>query len=163
MDLYEHRCKLIEELANRLGIQSITTVAQDAAIYCSEYEGKFDKIVADVPCSGLGVIRKKPDIKLHVEEEDIEKINEIQKAILRNAARYLKKGGRLLYSTCTNTACENEETVQWFLKEFPEFEVDTKEELIPDKFKSGLKDGMLTVSPTHHDTDGFFICLLHKK
>jgi len=163
MDLYEHRCKLIEELANRLGIHSIKTLAQDASEYCTEYEGKFDRIVADVPCSGLGVIRKKPDIKLRVEEEDITKINEIQKAILRNAARYLKKGGRLLYSTCTNTIRENEDTVRWFLKEYPDFEIDTKEELIPEKFRSGLNDGMLTLSPTQHDTDGFFICCLRKK
>lgn len=163
MDLYEHRCKLIDELAERLDIHSITTIAQDAAVYCPEYEEKFDRIVADVPCSGLGVIRKKPDIKLHVEEGDIEKINEIQKAILKNAARYLKKGGRLLYSTCTNTVCENEETVRWFLKEYSEFEIDTNEELIPEKFRSGLKEGMLTLSPTQHDTDGFFICVLHKK
>lgn len=163
MDLYEHRCKLIEELAERLGIGSITTLAQDASEFCAEYEEKFDRIVADVPCSGLGVIRKKPDIKLHVEDGDIEKINEIQKKILRNAARYLKKGGRLLYSTCTNTACENEDTVRWFLEEYPDFEIDTKEELIPEKFKSGLKEGMLTLSPVHHDTDGFFICSLHKK
>ncbi|MBP3285130.1 MAG: 16S rRNA (cytosine(967)-C(5))-methyltransferase RsmB [Clostridia bacterium] len=163
MDLYEHRCKLIEELAERLGIHSITTLAQDASIYCPEYEEKFDRIVADVPCSGLGVIRKKPDIKLRVEEGDIEKINEIQKAILRNAARYLKKGGRLLYSTCTNTACENEDTVRWFLEEYKDFEIDTKEEVIPEKFRSGLVNGMLTLSPTHQDTDGFFICSFCKK
>lgn len=162
MDLYAHRCKLIDDLAKRLGIQSITTVVQDATEYFAKFEEKFDRIVADVPCSGLGVIRKKPDIKLHIEENDIVEINKIQKAILKNAVKYLKKGGRLLYSTCTNTYCENEDTIRWFLSEYPNFEIDTPENLIPEKFRTGLKDGMLTMSPTMHNTDGFFICCLRK-
>jgi len=163
MDLYEHRGELIKETAKRLGVNSVEVKINDATEFISEFENKFDKIVADVPCSGLGVIRKKSDIKLRIEEKDIDEINEIQKKILDNAAKYLKVGGTLVYSTCTVISKENVETVNWFLEKNKNFEVCTDKEKIPTEWRSGLKNGMLLLLPNKHECDGFFICCLRKK
>jgi len=162
MDLYENRCKLIYDTAKRLKITSITVKANDAREFNPELENKFDRIIADVPCSGLGVIRKKPDIKFNIKEEDIANINKIQKDILKNVARYLKVGGRLVYSTCTNVFLENQETVKWFLKEYPNFKIDTDTNLIPNEWKDSLNEGMLSLLPSKNGCDGFFIVSLTK-
>lgn len=162
MDLYPKRVKLIEETAKRLGIYSIKTKIKDATEFSEEFVNKFDRIIADVPCSGLGVIRKKPDIKFNIAEEDIEKINEVQKKILENAARYLKVGGILVYSTCTNIFKENQDTIRWFLNKNSNFKVITDATLIPKEWENGLKDGMLSLLPNMHGCDGFFICCLTK-
>jgi len=161
-DLYPNRIKLIEDTAKRLGIKSIKTKVNDATVFNNEFVDNFDRIIADVPCSGLGVIRKKPDIKFNIKEEDIDSINEIQRKILLNASKYLKVGGILVYSTCTNVFKENQDTVNWFLEGNKNFEVVTDEDLIPDEWKSGLKDGMLSLLPSKHGCDGFFICCLKK-
>lgn len=161
-DIYPNRVKLIEDTAKRLGIKSIKTKIMDATVFNSEFVDKFDRIIADVPCSGLGVIRKKPDIKFNIKEEDIKNINEIQKRILVNAGKYLRVNGILVYSTCTNIFKENEDTINWFLKENKNFKLVTYETLIPDEWKSGLKDGMLSLLPSKHKCDGFFICCLTK-
>lgn len=163
MDLYEHRCKLINETAKRLGIKSISVKVADATEFIPEFSNKFDRIVVDVPCSGLGVIRKKPDIKLRIKEEDIDEINLIQKKILENASKYLKKDGILIYSTCTILKRENQDLVKNFLRENDDFKICTDENLIPDEWKSGLKDGMLSLLPSKHETDGFFICAICHK
>lgn len=162
MELYEHRGELIRQTAKRLGVNSINIKIGDATEFAPEFENKFDKIVADVPCSGLGVIRKKPDIKLRVKEEDINELNKVQKAILKNASLYLKPGGVLLYSTCTILSEENEETVKWFLNENKDFSICTDESIIPSEWRSGINDGMLLLLPNKHNSDGFFICCLKK-
>ena len=163
MELYEHRGELIRQTAKRLGVNSINIKIGDATEFVPEFENKFDKIVVDVPCSGLGVIRKKPDIKLRVKEEDINEINKVQKAILKNASLYLKPGGVLLYSTCTILSEENEETVKWFLNENKDFSICTDESIIPSEWRSGINDGMLLLLPNKHNSDGFFICCLKKE
>lgn len=162
MDLYENRCNLIQDTAKRLKITSITIKANDAREFNPELQNKFDRIIADVPCSGLGVIRKKPDIKFNIQEEDIININKIQKDILKNVSRYLKVGGRLIYSTCTNVFLENQETVKWFLKEYPNFKIDTDINLIPNEWKESLNEGMLSLLPSKNGCDGFFIVSLTK-
>lgn len=162
MDLYPQRVKLIENTASRLGITSIKTRVNDATEFIEEFDNKFDRIIADVPCSGLGVIRKKPDIKFNINEEDIENINIIQKKLLENASRYLKVGGILVYSTCTNIFKENQETIKWFLEKNKNFKVVTDISLIPEEWRDGLEDGMLSLLPNKHNCDGFFICCLSK-
>lgn len=162
VDLYPNRVKLVEDTAKRLGINCIETKACDATIFQKDFENQFDRIIADVPCSGLGVIRKKPDIKFNIKEEDIEEINEVQKQILVNASKYLKTGGILVYSTCTNVFKENKETVKWFLENNAEFEICTDTDLIPNEWKDGLEAGMLSLLPNKHNCDGFFICCLTK-
>lgn len=118
-DLYEHRVRLIETGAKRLGINIISAKTADATVYDGNL-GKFDCILCDVPCSGLGVLRRKPEIK-YKPCEDFTELEEIQLKILKNALKYLKKGGRLLYSTCTLRRDENEKLVNRALMEYNGF------------------------------------------
>ena len=147
-DIHEHRTKLVEQNAKRLGIDIIKTQVKDASIYDEKLNEKFDKILLDVPCLGIGVIKRKPDIKWQRKVEDIEEIIKIQKIILEQCSKYLKQGGYLVYSTCSIFKEENENIIFDFLNENSNFEIvqDSKFSIIPDKQK-----------------DGFFICKLHKK
>lgn len=120
-DLHPHKIELIQKSAERLGISIISASVQDATEQMEQWVGKADRVLADVPCSGIGVIHKKPDIKWHRTIEDVEELCEIQKKILRNAASYLKPDGILVYSTCTILKEENQEQVQMFLDENPGF------------------------------------------
>lgn len=140
-DIHEHRTKLVEKTAKRLEIKIIKTKVKDACIYDSSYKEKFDKILLDVPCMGIGVIKRKPDIKWKREYEDIEKIIKIQKEILEVCSKYLKKGGELVYSTCSIFKQENEDIINDFIeKNKSEFFVDKSNFLtiIPDKNKDGF-------------------------
>lgn len=141
-DLYEHRVKLIFNSAERLGLRIIKTTVQNATEYNKDL-GEFDCVLCDVPCSGLGVLRRKPEIK-YKEPEDFSSLEKIQYSILSNAVNYLKKGGKILYSTCTLRKAENEEIVNRFLKEHKGFEK------IEEK----------TLMPHQADTDGFYFALL---
>lgn len=147
-DIYEHRTKLIEENAKRLGIEIIKTEVKDASIYNEKLKEKFDKILLDVPCLGIGVIKRKPDIKWQRNIEDIKKITNIQVKILENCSRYLKKGGELVYSTCSILKQENENTIFNFLKENDTFDI--------------VENSMTNILPDN-EKDGFFICKLKKK
>ena len=145
-DIHEHRTKLVMENAKRLGINIITTNTKDATKYYKELNGKFDKILLDVPCLGIGVIKRKPDIKWQRKEEDIEEITKIQEKILENCSKYLKSGGELVYSTCSILKDENENLVNEFLKNNSQFTKKYEKTIFTDKKQ-----------------DGFFICKLHKK
>lgn len=144
-DLFEHKIELINNNCKRLGIKNVTARAQDGTLLMNEFVGKADKILADVPCSGLGIIRKKPDIKWNKETEDFDAIINIQQKILDNAEKYLKKGGTLVYSTCTVNKNENENVVKKFAEKY--------------KFKT---EYMQTILPGE-DHDGFFICKMIKE
>ena len=128
-DIYSHKTELIAKSAERLGISIVETSVWDATQFLPEWELKADKVLADVPCSGIGVIHKKPDIKWHRTPEDIRALCETQKKILRNAARYVKPNGILVYSTCTILREENEEQIQTFLEENEDFVLE-KEQLL---------------------------------
>ena len=119
----------------------------------------MDCVIADVPCSGLGIIRKKPDIR-YKNLAELEELPALQLEILCNQARYVKKGGILMYATCTILKRENEEVVRQFLDSHEEFCTEPLE--LPEEFE-GNESGMLTLSPGQHDTDGFFICRLRRK
>lgn len=148
-DVYEHRIKLVQENANRLGISIINTKVKDATIYDKNYNEKFDKILLDVPCLGLGVIKRKPDIKWQRKPEDIEKITKLQFEILTICAKYLKKGGSLVYSTCSILKEENQNIIEKFLK-------DNK------NFTFGDESNPYININTNEIQDGFFICKLIK-
>lgn len=120
-DLHEHKISLIEHAAKRLGISTIHPTVHDGTVRNPLWENGFDRVLADVPCSGIGVIHKKPDIKWKRKEEDIAVLCEIQKKILENAGRYVKNGGILVYSTCTILREENQEQIAKFLQKSPEF------------------------------------------
>ncbi|ARK31051.1 16S rRNA (cytosine(967)-C(5))-methyltransferase RsmB [Halalkalibacter krulwichiae] len=165
-DLHEHKVKLIREQANRLGLTSIKAEATDARKLKMHMNGKqFDRVLIDAPCSGFGVIRRKPDIKWSKQLKDVEAIKEIQSSILNEVAPLLKTGGTLVYSTCTVDKDENEKVVQSFLDRHPDFQLDkTLIERLPEKAKSSkhYKDGMITILPQDFHTDGFFIASLIK-
>lgn len=144
-DLYPHRTELIEKSAERLGLGIVKTRVADATVFDKEL-GEFDCILCDVPCSGLGVIRRKPEIK-YTKPEDFKELEETQKKIVKNALRYLKKGGRLLYSTCTLRRAENENLVIWLEKEYNELYKSYEHTFMPHK------DG----------TDGFYCALFEKR
>lgn len=144
-DLFEHKIELINNNCKRLGIKGVTAKAHDGTVLLDEFIGKADKILADVPCSGLGIIRKKPDIKWNKETEDFDAIISIQKKILENAGKYLKKGGTLVYSTCTFNKNENENVVKDFTEKY-KFKIESMQTILPNE-----------------EHDGFFICKLTKE
>jgi 16S rRNA (cytosine967-C5)-methyltransferase len=164
LDLHEHKVKLIDEQAKRLNLSIIETRVTDSRKASNSFEKEsFDSILVDAPCTGLGVIRRKPDIKWQKREEDIEKITFIQKDILISVASLLKQGGRMVYSTCTIDSMENEEVVNDFLKENPNFKLDkTLIERIPQKLHGMCKEGMVQILPSDFSTDGFFIACMVK-
>ena len=156
-DLHESKLSLIEESVTRLGLTSITVSQRDATEPNNDLIGKADKVICDVPCSGLGVLGKKPDLRYKDLSVAFE-LPEFQLSILTASAQYLKQGGTLVYSTCTLNPEENESVVSQFLENNHDFE------LTP--FKLGdteSKDGMLTLLPHVHHTDGFFIAKIIRK
>ncbi len=153
-DLHEHRAELIRKGAQRLGLTCITAMTADAAVY-DEKMPQADRILCDVPCSGYGVIRRKPEIRYKPLSECCE-LPKLQYAILENAARYLKKGGTLVYSTCTILKAENEKVVERFLKSHPDFE------LVPLP-EYGLTEGFATFSVCYDNCDGFFAAHMRRK
>jgi 16S rRNA (cytosine967-C5)-methyltransferase len=156
-DIYAHRVKLIRDGAKRLKLTNIETVVSDASSSYTEY-GLFDKILCDVPCSGLGVIRRKPEIK-YKSVADFAGLPTLQYAILQNAARHLKPGGFMVYSTCTIRREENEEVAKRFLREHSEFEGVT----FLKEFGKPFGSYHVTILPEHFGGDGFFIAKFRKK
>ncbi len=160
-DIYKHRLELINQNAKRLGINIIETQEMDASKYKEENKEKFDKILLDVPCLGIGVIKRKPDIKWQRKEEDIKEISDLQITILENCSKYLKKGGELVYSTCSILEKENENVIEKFLQSNKNFEtIKIKAPEIFEKYCT--KEGYLAINPTEKN-DGFFICKIRKK
>ena len=163
-DLYEHRLLQVNENAQRLGIKIIKTSQMDAQKEKKEYLEKADKILLDVPCSGLGIIRRKPDIKYKNSITDFDELVGIQKNILNICSKYLKIEGELVYSTCTVNPQENLEVVNDFLNKNPDFcIVGAVSESIGDSIASDLKNGCITLYPDEHGCDGFFICKLKRR
>lgn len=161
-DIHEHRVKLVQNAAKRLGINIIQAKTQDATEFSQDLVGKFDKILLDVPCLGLGVIKRKPDIKWKRKKEDIEEITKIQKAILDNCSKYLKKNGELVYSTCSILKEENEDIIERFLKENLDFKICKENEKNYENIVIfGEKDKYINIYPSN-ENDGFFICKLRK-
>ncbi|WP_332690154.1 16S rRNA (cytosine(967)-C(5))-methyltransferase RsmB [Halalkalibacter lacteus] len=163
-DLHDHKVKLIHEQANRLGLTCIMAEAMDARKIHEKVVQPFDRVLVDAPCSGFGVIRRKPDIKWSKREQDIKAIKKIQLEILHSVAPFVKSGGTLIYSTCTVDKDENEESVAAFLAEHPEFQLDkTLRDRLPEKVVGRYREGMITILPQDFQTDGFFIASLIKQ
>lgn len=153
-DIYESRVRLIDKGAQRLHLGNIRALCGDASVYNPDL-GLADRVLCDVPCSGFGIIGKKPEIK-YKSPEEAEEIEKLQYPILENGAKYVKKGGLLLYSTCTLSKAENEEVCIRFLKTHPDF--------IPVKPLPEITDeNFVTLMPHKNKTDGFFIALFERK
>ena len=157
-DLHPHKKKLIQAGADRLGLSIIKPMTADGKVRREEWVSAFDLVLVDAPCSGLGVIRKKPDIR-YKDPEPLADLPQVQQAILENAAGYVKPGGVLMYSTCTILPRENGEIVAAFLKKHPEF---VREAFTLPGPAGEVSEGEITLWPQVHQTDGFFICKLRK-
>ncbi len=162
-DIYAHKVDLIAEGAKRLGLSIVHTEVSDATVFLEKDKEAFDAVLADVPCSCLGLLRKKPDIRLKKDGSEIDNLIPIQRKILEQAAMYVKTGGVLLYSTCTLSKKENEKNVEWFLQNHPEYTLEDMTPYLPKQMADMGKQGYLTVFPHIHHTDGFFIARLKKK
>lgn len=156
-DIHEHKLQRINENAARLGIKSIKTEAFDAKILDEHLKGRMDVVLVDAPCSGFGIIRRKPDIKYKKTLEDCLELSQLQMEIVTKASEYVKVNGHLIYSTCTINEDENQILIKSFLSKNHHFE------LIPFELGSfGQTDGTMTLFPNVHGTDGFFLAKLKR-
>lgn len=163
-DLHEHKTELIAAGARRLGIDIITTQARDSAVLDEEFFESADAVLADVPCSGLGIIHKKPDIKWGFDAAAQNELAQLQYKILETGSKYVRRGGVLVYSTCTISQKENLDNTKRFLKEHDDFELCGFEEVLPDFCKKeSAKRGYVQFYPTDEGMDGFFICKMKRK
>ena len=144
-DLTEQKVSLIQENINRTGALNVTAQQWDATVLDEDSIRKYDTVIADLPCSGLGIIRKKPDIKYNQTEESLAELTQLQKKILDTVCQYVKDGGVLSYSTCTINKSENENQIEDFLSSHKEFKVESMTQLFPNE-----------------EHDGFFICVMKK-
>lgn len=160
LELYEHRVELIKHTLKRLNVPNVSVMQADSSKDISEFRNKFDVVLVDAPCSGLGVLSK-PDIKLHKSEEEAISLSKLQYSILSACASYVKAGGTLVYSTCTLSKRENEQVIQRFLESHAEFSpCDFETENA--ELNRRINNGMLTILPHIDNTDGFFIAKLKR-
>ena len=162
-DVYPHRVELIRAAARRLSLENVRPVVHDARKGQPSLELAMDAVLVDAPCSGLGVIQDKPDIKYRLKEEDFESILPLQREILENCSHFVRVGGRLVYSTCTILPEENEAQVNAFLSRHPEFEPDTDDSWLPEALRGKSADGMLTILPHRDGMAGFFIARMRRR
>ncbi|MGV2941057.1 16S rRNA (cytosine(967)-C(5))-methyltransferase RsmB [Mesobacillus sp. LC4] len=165
LDLHEHKVKLISENAERLGLKNIEAQKMDSRQAAAQFEKEsIDRVLLDAPCSGLGVMRRKPDMKYTKQEQDLSQLQTIQLSLLESVAPLLKAGGTLVYSTCTVDTAENQEVVQEFLRAHPEFEGDTTfSERMPETIKPLIDGFDVQILPQDFGSDGFYIACLRKK
>lgn len=160
-DISHSKVDKILENTKRLGIEKIIAKVSDATIFDEKSKNKADVLIADVPCSGLGIIGRKPDIKYNVSPVKIDSLIKLQRQILSNAVEYVKPGGYLVYSTCTINKMENEKNVLWLCENYP-FEL-VKDDSVFYEYSASETDGCIQLIPGKHETDGFFIAKLRKK
>lgn len=161
-DISDYKVQFIEENAKRQHLDNIKVQVWDATIFDPKQEQKADILFVDAPCSGLGVMGKKRDIKYRMNPGQLEEIIKLQREILDTVWPYVKKGGFMMYSTCTINKQENEEQVQWFTKNYP-FEVVSMKEELPGQLSEYETEWGLQLLPGIHDTDGFFLVKLRRK
>lgn len=164
LDLTRRKLNLIEEACLRLGVKMVKGIRGDASRPLPIPEGlRFDRILADVPCSGFGTLRRNPDLRWRKREEDVRRLSSLQSSILRNVSGYLRVGGILVYSTCTIFREENEVVVEDFLKSHPDFRLDAIEAVLPERHHLLIRHGYFSTFPPSDGMDGFFAARLIKK
>ncbi|MDK2821093.1 MAG: rRNA (cytosine967-C5)-methyltransferase [Clostridia bacterium] len=165
-DVHENRLKLIDENCRRLGVNCVKTKMVDARQLGNFFPEIADYLLIDAPCSGLGVLRRRPDARWHKEETQIEELSSLQLEIMLGAKQVLKPGGVMVYSTCSIAPEENQEVINKFLDTAEDFFLDSLEDflpVIPEDLKPSAKQGWVQLLPQCHGTDGFFIARLKKK
>ena len=163
-DLTEYKVGLIQENIERTGLSNVEAVQQDALIFDETSIGKADIVLADLPCSGLGVLAKKTDLKYKATKEGADSLAKLQREMLKNVQAYVKDEGKLVYSTCTINPAENMDNVHWFLNEYPEFElIDIHGSLCEELQKDVKENGCIQLLPGVHQSDGFFLACMKKR
>ena len=172
LDANAVRLKMVDETAERLGISIISTIHYDATYLMEENKlllPSYDLVLCDVPCSGLGLLHRKPDIRLRMSYDLIQGLLPIQESILENSCHRVKPGGYLVYSTCTINPDENENRITAFLDAHPEFTLTAFDGLLPEAIRKNerlldqSREGMMTILPDEEGMDGFFIAKMRKR
>jgi len=162
-DIREHRIRLVNEVKERLGIRIISAEVFDAETFDEDYAEKADRVLVDAPCTGLGILRRKPDIKWTRKPEDIKNLAALQSRMLEVSSRYVKRGGVIAYSTCTVMKEENEDVVKGFLEKRDDFRAADISATVPAELqRPSLKDGYIRLFPNVEGVDGFFIAKLQR-
>ncbi|MBO4336758.1 MAG: methyltransferase domain-containing protein, partial [Lachnospiraceae bacterium] len=161
-DISEAKLKLIREAAARCGFDRVKVLENDASEYNKDFEDAYDIVICDLPCSGLGIIGKKPDIKYNMTSEKSMELAELQRKILENAVRYVVNGGILIFSTCTLRTCENSDNVS-FIKNLPKTGGIPIAGLLPEGMEAGKEDCFVQILPGEYGSDGFWISCFWKK
>lgn len=161
-DLTEYKISLVEENIARCGFSNMQTKVWDATVFDPSMEGKADVVLADLPCSGLGIMGKKPDIKLRLKEEELPALSGLQREILSVVSRYVKPGGVLVYSTCTIDRMENEDNAEWIERELP-FKKKEIGPLLPEFLRGDCEENRIQFLPGIHPCDGFFIAVFERE
>ncbi|MBE5766333.1 MAG: 16S rRNA (cytosine(967)-C(5))-methyltransferase RsmB [Clostridiales bacterium] len=159
-DVYEHRVRILTAVAKRLGLDNMRPAVRDASKLKESSVNEMDAVLLDAPCSGIGVLGNKPDAKYKYTNSKVDELVELQKNLLDTVCQYVRPGGALVYSTCTVLPEENEEQVRAFLERHPDFHLAEFD--VPEEYKSGLKDGMLTLHSHIHHCEGFFIARMER-
>ena len=163
-DLTEYKVGLIQENIERTGLSNVEAVQQDALTFDETSVGKADIVLADLPCSGLGVLAKKTDLKYKATKEGTDSLAKLQREMLKNVQAYVKDEGKLVYSTCTINPAENMDNVHWFLNQYPEFElIDIHGSLCEELQKDVKENGCIQLLPGVHQSDGFFLACMKKR
>jgi 16S rRNA (cytosine967-C5)-methyltransferase len=162
-DISESKLNLVRENAQRLGIKIISTLHNDASTVLDEYKSSADRLLVDAPCSGLGIMRKKPEIRWNRRGCDIDELEKIQLSILKSSSSYVKPGGILVYSTCTVLSHENIKMIREFTRQNKNFVLEDISDLIPDKLKrDSCSEGFIELYPNTDNIDGFFIARMRR-
>lgn len=161
-EMHEHRTALINAQMKRLHLENIRPMTRDASVHRPDLDQTMDAVLLDAPCSGLGVMADKPDVKYRVTAQSVEELTALQGKLLDAVAPYVKKGGTLVYSTCSILKAENVEQIEAFLQRHPEFELDALPESIPEKFRQYADTG-LQLTPRRDGVGGFYICRMRRK
>jgi 16S rRNA (cytosine967-C5)-methyltransferase len=161
-DLHAHRVDLIRAAARRLNLDNVRVGVRDATVLRDDMMDGMDAVLLDAPCTGLGVMDDKPDVKYRHTQESVKELVETQKKLLETCCRYVKKGGTLVYSTCSVLKDENERQVAAFLKAHPEFVMEKLPESIPEKLRSQVGENGLQLLPCRDGVEGFFIARMKR-
>ncbi len=162
-DLSDRKIAMVQENMERSGFQNIRAKVQDALVLDQDSIEKADIVIADLPCSGLGIIGRKPDIKYRMTLEELKSLAVLQREILSVVQSYVKPGGKLIFSTCTIDKMENEDNVKWFLEQFPFDSINLEGKLGKELVSPTMKHGYIQLLPGIHPCDGFFIAAFQKK
>lgn len=162
-DVHPQRVDALKRNVQRMGAVIVEPQLQDASSFQADLKERFDRVLIDAPCSGWGVIHKKPDIKNRITMDGLPALYDVQRRIITNCSRYVKTGGVLVYSTCTMNIDENQGVVEAFLNDNPLFEPDDFSDLLPEKLNDSIvKAGMIQLIPSRDGVDGFFIARLRR-